>query len=71
MADSREDARIYSIQVPPSSDVITQEVRERLADELGQFRIQYDVLARRVMELREKQRERLREWNPAADKRLT
>ncbi len=70
MSDACDDRRIFAMQQPTTSTVLSEDARTRLHSEFTQFQEIYSQLMSRVLEKRENKREWLKEWNPSADKRV-
>lgn len=73
MSDSRDmhdDRRIFAMQQPTISAVLSDDARQQLHAEFTQFQENYTELMARVLVQRENKRQWLKEWNPEADKKL-
>lgn len=63
-----DDARMFEMRDIAINNIVPAEARCTLHEEFAQMQDSYRNIAVKVVTLREKQRARLREWNPEKDK---
>ena len=63
-----DDARMFEMRDLVVNGIVHVDARGTLHDEFAQMQDRYRDIAVKVVTLREKQRARLREWNPEKDK---